>query len=131
MSSTDEKKPRRGLFSKKPSPDPVKDADATAEKESAEHDAVEAAPAAKPDEVVPASFSSLFRWVFCPSYASRTSVFDHILLDSRPSLSSSSVSSVSFVQQLLVPPRQVSRLCSLRPAANIAFPAAIDEFNLR
>ena len=62
MSSADEKKPRRGLFSKKPSPDPLKDSDAPPkEKKSVEHDAVETAPAAKPVEITPASLAELFR----------------------------------------------------------------------
>lgn len=70
MSSTDEKKPRRGLFSNKSSPDSVKDADDSTEKKSAEHDAVETAPAAKP-EVPPVGFTKLFRWVSYSSCASR------------------------------------------------------------
>lgn len=55
----DEKKPRRGLFSKK-SPT-VKDPDAPTEKRSDEHDAVEAAPAAEPEQVKPVDFTQLFR----------------------------------------------------------------------
>jgi hypothetical protein len=56
MSSTDEKK-RLSFFSKKAS---VKDSDAVAEK-PAEHDAVETAPAAKPEELAPVGFTKLFR----------------------------------------------------------------------
>ena len=59
MSSTDEKKPRRGFFSKKPPS--VKDSDAPAEKKSGEHDAVETTPTEKPVEVPPVAFTKLFR----------------------------------------------------------------------
>ena len=59
MSSTDEKKPRRGLFSKKPPS--VKEPDAPTEKGSDEHDAVETAPAAESDQVKPVDFTHLFR----------------------------------------------------------------------
>ena len=58
MSSKDEKKPRRGLFSKKPS---VKVSDSVTEKKPAEHDAVETVPAAKTEELTPVAFSKLFR----------------------------------------------------------------------
>jgi hypothetical protein len=78
MSSTDEKKPRRGLFSKKASPDSVKGSDAPTEKKSAEHDAVEAVPDAKPEEVPSVSFGQLFRWGFSWSHKSRTFVFNPI-----------------------------------------------------
>lgn len=58
MSSLDEKGRRRSFFSKK---SPIKDSDATTEKKSAEHDAVEAAPEAKAEEVTPVAFTQLFR----------------------------------------------------------------------
>jgi len=59
MSSTDEKKHRHSFFSKKPSPDSVKDSD---EKKPTEHDAVETAtPAAKPEVIPPVGFTKLFR----------------------------------------------------------------------
>ena len=54
----DEREHRRNLFSKKP---PVRDSGSTTEKKSAEHDAVEAAPAAKAEEVPPVPFVQLFR----------------------------------------------------------------------
>ena len=62
MSSTDEKKHRHSFFSKKTSPDSVKDLDAPTEKKNSEHDAVEAAtPAVKAEEIPSVGFTQLFR----------------------------------------------------------------------
>jgi hypothetical protein len=60
MSSTDEKKPPAESSTKKSS-DTVKGLDISEEKESAGHDAVETAPAAKADQVAPVGFTELFR----------------------------------------------------------------------
>jgi len=58
MSSLDEKERRRSFFSKKP---PIRVSGSTTEKKSTEHDAIEAAPAAKAEEVPPVSLTQLFR----------------------------------------------------------------------
>lgn len=58
MSSTDEKKHRLSLFSKKSS---AKASDSVTENKSAEHDAVETAPAAKAEELAPVGFTQLYR----------------------------------------------------------------------
>lgn len=75
MSSLDEKEHRRGSASKKPS---VRDSDSTTEKKSAEHDTVEAAPAAKAEELTPVGFTELFRSVSCSLCSSGASVLNPV-----------------------------------------------------
>lgn len=78
MAPTDEKNSPPGLSTKKPS-SLKKDSDSTAEKKSAEHDAVGTTPATKTEEATPVAFTELFRSVLRPLYSSGVFMFNSVV----------------------------------------------------